>query len=233
MQKATLKRGIATIIRTFIQYNINKLQYYTKNHRNLHQSILPLQERRPLDYQVRIIEKGNSMLIKTAILLCLLMAMFMGKPLLSKAQGKKEAPKGHVLVWLDADCPLSQKCAFSLKNMHKQYADSNIRFLAIFPENHKNRAQKFMQSCGLGFPFIIDHKDKLTKQFGATTTPEAVLLNPTQQIMYQGQIDNLLISTDSFRLQATEFYLKDAIGAFLRQEQITLEKTEPIGSLIE
>lgn len=173
------------------------------------------------------------MITKTVILLGLLLSIFLGKPINGQAQAKKEAPKGHVLVWLNADCPLSQKGALSLKNMYKQYADSNIRFLAIFPENHKNRAQKFMQSCGLSFPFIIDHRDRLTKQFGATTTPEAVLLNPTQQVMYQGQIDNLLISTESFRLQATEFYLKDALQAFLRQERITLEKTEPIGSVIE
>jgi peroxiredoxin len=62
---------------------------------------------------------------------------------------------------------------------------------------------------------LIDKSQQLAKHVGATTTPEAVIVSPTGEVMYRGRINDLYLGPTKRQRTATTNDLRDAIDAVL------------------
>ena len=85
----------------------------------------------------------------------------------------------------------------------------------------------------LEFPFLLDPEFVLTQQLKASVSPQAFLFNEHGEKIYYGMIDNWGYEIGKTRAHATEFYLTDAVNAFLSNQPIPLDSTKAIGCYIQ
>lgn len=141
----------------------------------------------------------------------------------------KEKP--YIIIFAATDCPISQKYVPILRGLADAHND--IKFIMVFSKWETLEAIKTFALDFNNITFLHDTENKLVKKLKATTTPEAFFYDKSQRLLYQGAIDNWFFALGRYRPQATELYLKNAITQYLKNEKITVSKTNPIGCLIE
>lgn len=145
---------------------------------------------------------------------------------------KRKIKKHNLLiaVFLGPDCPISQKYMFKLNQM----SDSkDYNMIGIIPKQFKSYdIKQFKKEYKVNFKLISDRGNKLTKLFGAKITPETFLLDE-EKIIYHGAIDNWFYSLGKSRLNASEFYLEQALHETLSGKKVTEPFIEPVGCFIE
>jgi len=148
------------------------------------------------------------------------------------AQDQKE-PDYTVIVTLGPDCPISQKYMHTLKEIHGTYGES-ITFNAIVPANFDSiEVSDFIETYNIPFATMLDNKNRLIQEFKLSVTPEVILIDKNNRILYQGAIDNWFYALGKSRAKVTETYLVDAISATIAGRKIETNKTEAIGCFIE
>ena len=158
----------------------------------------------------------------------------------------KEKP--FVIIIFATDCPISQKYVPILRGISDSL--SGIKFIMVFSKwetleainafavdfnivDDVNIKHPVNNKLANNITLLQDTQNTLIKTLKATTTPEAFFYDENQQLLYQGAIDNWFFALGRYRPQATEYYLKNAITQYLKNEKITVSKTNPIGCLIE
>jgi len=142
-----------------------------------------------------------------------------------------------VVVFLSPTCPICQNQTFDLKNLYSDFKAKGVGFKGIFPAIEQNKIPElktFAEKYELDFPLIPDPQLKFASQMGAGITPTVYLLrNKTNEILYQGKINNRYEEVGKRRQVVTENYLKDAILATLNGQKIRINKTSAVGCIIE
>lgn len=143
--------------------------------------------------------------------------------------------RASVFVFLNPDCPLSQKYSLSIKNIFAEYSDKKIAVYLVFPGRlySNSEIQKFLFDYNLQMVAIEDADKKLTAGLGAEITPEAFLIDAKGKILYKGAIDNWFVDVNEKREVITEHYLARAIEAFLCGKPIKVSQTKAVGCIIE
>ncbi|WP_345265968.1 redoxin domain-containing protein [Nibrella viscosa] len=139
-----------------------------------------------------------------------------------------------VIVFLDTECPISQKYTRRLAALHKRYAPAGIQFLSIYPSPTDNpkTIRRFHQVYNLPFTGRPDPRHYLVKQYKAHVTPEAVVVNQAGIVMYQGAIDDWFVDLGKYRREPTRHYLQEALDAVLTGQPILTASTKAVGCLI-
>ncbi|MBC7923943.1 MAG: redoxin family protein [Ferruginibacter sp.] len=140
-----------------------------------------------------------------------------------------------VYVFLATECPLSQSYTLPLNQLSQRYAASKVTFTGVFPaEDDQNKnIRDFVNRYRVAFAVRRDPQQRLTRQFGATVTPEAFLVDGQERVLYAGKIDDWAISLGRKRPVVTEKYLEEAIRAALAGRPVAVARTEAVGCLIE
>jgi len=124
----------------------------------------------------------------------------------------------------------------TIKELAQQYQSHSVSVVGYFPAGlTKKESKAFRKEYQVPemIQFVDDKKHVMTDKYGATITPEVVLLDKKQQVIYQGAIDNWFFELGRYRLEITEHYLKEAIEASLQGQSPFLKKTEAIGCFIQ
>ncbi len=186
--------------------------------------------------------------MKIRIIVCLFLTLpyllgaqkskFITKKYLVDLENKKNSLSQHihnqsfVLIFLSAECPISQKYAPILRGMQEQY--SEVKFVAVFTKWDKTLAiQEYLKNYPLSMRVLRDKKNNLIKKIDARITPEAFLFDKNGVLIYRGAIDNWFYSLGKYRPEASEHYLADAIQLSLKNELIKIKQTDAIGCIIE
>ncbi|MBD2250414.1 thioredoxin family protein [Nostoc parmelioides] len=88
------------------------------------------------------------------------------------------------------------------------------------------KMRAFAQNHELNFPYLWDSTQEVSRSFGATKTPIAFLIDSHGILRYRGQIDNHPQEPSS----VGEDYLRNAIAALFKGEEIPVPETEPVGT---
>jgi thiol-disulfide isomerase/thioredoxin len=145
--------------------------------------------------------------------------------------------KPFALIFLAAECPISQKYAPILRGMQEQFPD--VKFIVVFTKWDKTEAIKgYLNEYPLTitkYPITVlkDKKNGLINEINAKITPEAFLFNKDGVLKYRGAIDNWFYALGKYRPEASENYLKDAIDSVFKNEPIKIKQTDAIGCIIE
>lgn len=142
--------------------------------------------------------------------------------------------KAIVVAFLDTECPLSNLYVPTLIDLHKQYSEKGVQFLAIFASNQDSfvLVSAHAQDRGLPFPALKDFDQKVLDGFGAKRTPEVFLLDNTRAIRYHGRIDDQY-GVGFRKDKPTKHDLVKAIEELLAGKEISAAKTEVSGCVIE
>ena len=141
----------------------------------------------------------------------------------------------QVFVFLDTECPISQRYTSYLQELSVKFQQSDISFFGIFPtaNTHEDDLRAFGIKYNLSIPFVVDKFHHLTKILDATATPEVFVLGKNHEILYQGMIDNKYYDLGKSRNQASEFYLLNALEAILKNQKPQIPYIQAIGCDIE
>jgi len=140
-----------------------------------------------------------------------------------------------VLVFLSPECPLCKNYTVTLNELLKTYEDKNVALFGIIPGKNYSTSEieKYNRKYKLKFKLLLDEKYEMSTMLNAKVTPEAFLLNNKGEIIYSGKIDNWAVSLKRKRQIITEHYLTNALSASLNGLPVELERTEPVGCIID
>lgn len=147
------------------------------------------------------------------------------------------ATPGHRLtafVFLSTECPLSQNYTLPLNELRDQYPPADLDLVGVFPlaDDDAARVGGFRSTYGVRFATRLDHGYALVDALEASITPEVVLLDDRDRVIYRGKIDNWAVKLGTTRKAATEHYLRDAIEAHLAGRTPEVERVDPIGCFL-
>jgi peroxiredoxin len=83
------------------------------------------------------------------------------------------------------------------------------------------------QSKGFNFPYLHDETQQVARSFGATFTPEFVVLNKDRKVVYLGAMDD---SPDGKNI--TKRYIDDAVAAALAGKTPETAETPAVGCAV-
>jgi hypothetical protein len=106
--------------------------------------------------------------------------------------GFGQEKKINVYAFVAEDCPISIFMAASLKSVAERH-DSKVNFYLVFPfaTSTSKTALDFKSKNTLSnFTVKLDKNQRLTKKLGATITPEVVITDAEETILYRGRIND-------------------------------------------
>jgi peroxiredoxin/mono/diheme cytochrome c family protein len=142
--------------------------------------------------------------------------------------------KAFVVFFADTECPVANLFVPSLLELHRQYADKGVQFLAINSSRQDTyiAVSAHAQEREIPFPVLKDFDQQVADAFGARVTPEAFLLDAGRVIRYRGRIDDQY-GIGVRRDQPTRRDLKEALDELLAGKPITTPQTRVDGCPIE
>ncbi len=138
-----------------------------------------------------------------------------------------------VLVFLAADCPISNRYAPVLHALESDYRKRSVKFAAVFsgPGLSDKAVAAHLKEYGLDMAGMLDSRTELAHQTGAQVTPEVVVL-ASGKIAYRGRIDDRYVDWGKTRPEASEHDLRDALDAVLAKRAIVHPVTKALGCAI-
>lgn len=144
----------------------------------------------------------------------------------------QKAENGIVAIFLNTECPISQKYTLPLEQMSKAFP--SFAFVGVFTKWEDPKAiEAFAQEYQLTIPLVLDQHNTLVRQLNATVTPEAFVLGNNGEVLYHGAINNWFYALGKARAQATENYLEDALQSAMTGDTSYRRQTEPVGCIIQ
>jgi hypothetical protein len=142
----------------------------------------------------------------------------------------------HLLVFISADCPISNRYAPEIDRIAGLYGGRRVRTFLVYAdstaESARTRAHLNEFHPSLRGPAIIDKGLTLSEAAGATVTPEAMVFTRAGRA-YRGRIDDLYVNAGQSRRAARQHDLRDALDAVVAGRLVAQPETKPIGCFIE
>lgn len=139
-----------------------------------------------------------------------------------------------VYVFLAEECPVCNYIAKSLNVSSEEFKDQ-VKFVAVFPQRISNikTASLFKKKYGLtNFTIEIDKEHKITKAYNATVTPEVIVVDANDHILYQGRINNSYAAPGRMKHGTVVEDLRINLKKIINNQKISKPWPEPIGCYI-
>jgi peroxiredoxin len=199
-------------------------------------------------------------MIKTLLIACGLLAVTtglsfaeteVGKPApnfsLSDTNGKTHSladfkGKYVVLEWYQPDCPFVGKHYKSgnMQALQKEYTAKGVAWLSIdssapgeqgnYPGTKLNEIAT--QDKAARTALLVDPTGDVGRLYGAQTTPDMYIINPSGILVYKGAIDNKR-STDLADVKMATNYVKVALEAVMNGKSVSPTTTRPYGCSVK
>jgi peroxiredoxin len=199
-------------------------------------------------------------MIKTLLITCGLLAVTAGLTLAETEVGKA-APnfslpdtngKPHsladlkgkyvVLEWYQPDCPFVRKHYRSgnMQALQKEYTAKGVTWLSIdssapgeegnYPAGKLNEISA--QDSAARTALLLDPSGEVGRLYGAKTTPDMYVIDPSGILVYKGAIDNKR-STDLADVKTATNYVKGALEAVMAGKTVATTATQPYGCSVK
>jgi len=146
---------------------------------------------------------------------------------------KVEAPKGgvSVLFFITSDCPIANSFAPEIRRIVADYRPRGVTFSMVYtdPQQTLEAAGRHASEYGYDSLVRLDGDRVLSRRYGVSVTPEAVLLDAAGERRYRGRIDDRYLAPGQYRLKPTTRELRDAIEAVLEGRPVAVAETKAAG----
>lgn len=147
--------------------------------------------------------------------------------------------KGFIVIFTCNHCPYAKMYEDRIIALDKKYASKGFPVIAInpndpsiVPEDSFENMQKRAKEKGFTFPYLIDEKQDVFPEYGATKTPHVYILekdNGSLIVSYIGTIDNNYEDASAVSVR----YVEDAVDALLAGNEPAVKNTKAIGCSIK
>ncbi|MEX0794182.1 MAG: thioredoxin family protein [Pirellulaceae bacterium] len=140
----------------------------------------------------------------------------------------KEA-KAVVVLFTGNTCPYAVEYEERTRKLVERFADEKkVALVAINSNTGKQDSLEAMRERAeeqkFNFPYLKDADQQVVQKFGATRTPEFLVLDADRKVVYMGALDD---STDPEKVTAQ--HVANAIEATLAGKSPEVTETPPIG----
>ncbi len=144
-------------------------------------------------------------------------------------------PRATVYIFLAPTCPISQAVTLELRTLHERYARAGVAFVGVFPDSAVTAAERTQFARDYRIPFTLraDDQHVLTRRFGATITPEVVVVTPAGQKVYQGRLNDEYLALGQRRTLVQHHELADALASVVAGRAVAVAQVPAVGCLIE
>jgi len=141
-----------------------------------------------------------------------------------------ERPIATVYLFLSTHCPISNRYTPRLARLASRLGGRQIRFVGIYEDGDATQVSVALHARehGLEFPLLLDADGSRARRWGASVTPEAVVVDRAGAIRYRGRIDD---NDDSSRVTSAD--LQRAIEALIARKPIVRRETRAVGCAIQ
>jgi len=145
-----------------------------------------------------------------------------------------DGARATVLAFIGSECPISNAYAPELARIAAEYSPRGVRFFAVEsdPAATSDSARGHARAYALPFPVLLDPKQSLARQTGATRTLEAVVLAPGGRVVYRGRVDDRILDFGKVRPRAVRRDLRLALDEELAGVPVSVPETRAIGCAI-
>ena len=159
---------------------------------------------------------------------------------LPDAAGKTHtsAELGHfqatVLLFVATDCPNSNTYAPAFARLYREYSSRGVLLLGIYSDPADNAAAVEKHDADYKIPYaaLLDANHTLALATGARSTPEAVILSPSGDVLYRGRVDDRFVDYGKTRFRATREDLREALNQVLSGQPVKDPVTKVLGCAI-
>lgn len=141
--------------------------------------------------------------------------------------------RATVLIFVQTDCPISNRYAPEVKRLHDRFSSQNVAFHLIYPdptqtaEMIRSHLQHYRYPCAA----IRDPYHILVARAGVTVTPEAAVF-VGNELVYRGRIDDRFIDLGKARIVPAQRDLESVLERVIKGETIQFQTTVAIGCYI-
>lgn len=147
-----------------------------------------------------------------------------------------------VLEWVNYDCPFVKKHYGSenMQQLQRKYTERGVVWLSIvssaegkqghYPPEEMN--QQAAQRKAAPTAILLDGDGTVGKLYGARTTPHMFVLDPEQQMIYMGAIDDKP-TADPEDVKSATNYVAAALDEAMSGRPVTTAKSKPYGCSVK
>ena len=154
----------------------------------------------------------------------------------SKGIGEGSGNTATVVYWTCNHCPYALAWHERLLGTARDYADRDVRFLAInsndserYPQDGPDAMRKRVEGeGGWPHPFLFDSDQEVARAFGAERTPDVFVFDSDMRLRYRGAPDS-----DYEDEGQNAAWLRSALDAVLDGHEPDPAETEPVGCTIK
>ena len=139
-----------------------------------------------------------------------------------------------VLIFVSTDCPVSNRYAPAIKRLYDEFSPRGVRFRLVYPNPLDDESAIVKHRLAFGYPPVAerDRDHSLVRAAGATITPEAVIVDTRQRVVYRGRIDDRFVELARERPAPTRHDLRNAMTAVLAGTPVNPSQTQAVGCFI-
>lgn len=146
---------------------------------------------------------------------------------------KDSTARATVLLFLQTDCPISNRYAPEVKRLYDRFASQHIAFHLVYPDPSQSPEQILAHLKLYNYPCaaIRDPHHVLVAKAGATVTPEAAVF-VGQSLVYRGRIDDRFIEFGKARIEPSQRDLEAVLLRLAQGETVPFHTTQALGCFI-
>lgn len=148
-----------------------------------------------------------------------------------------EESKALLIIFMCNHCPYVKNIKEGLVELANDYADDDLRVVAIssndvdnYPQDSPEKMAEDAGKLGYPFPYLYDETQEVAKAYKAACTPDLFLFNEDRELVYRGQFDD---SRPGNGKPVTGNDLREAIDLLLEEGEIIEEQTPSMGCNIK
>lgn len=144
-----------------------------------------------------------------------------------------DTSKLRVYAFLGCDCPVAKLYARRLEELSKRFSARGVEWVGVIsnPQDSIDDIEHFANEIEVTFPFIKDSDQSLADSWKISRTAEVVLVNPQNDVLYRGRVDDQY-APGITRSKTTREDLALAIDSALEGDIPEIAVTEPVGCKI-
>ncbi len=138
-----------------------------------------------------------------------------------------------VVLFVGVECPLVGQYMPRIAELATEYAKRGVRLVVVDANRQDSLAEltAFGQRHKLELPILKDPSGEVARQFGATRTPEAFVVDTAGRVRYHGRIDDQY-GVGFHRPQPTRRDLALALDDLLADREVAVAETPAAGCFI-
>jgi len=136
-----------------------------------------------------------------------------------------------VFIFVATDCPISNRYAPEVQRLQTEFSSKGIAFWLVYPDRDvsADTIRKHINDYHYSIGALRDPEHSLVKRTGARVTPEAVVFDRNQEIVYRGRIDDRYVELGQMRPAPTQKNLEEALTAVVTGKPVSVPSTRAIG----